>query len=311
MRWLCGLLVASLLAGCSKPEASKNRLGISVLTLRNPYFKVIADTFKAEGEKAGYEVLVEDADNDLEKQRQQIKTFLDRKAAAIVLCPTKAEGIGAAIQLANKAGVPVFTADLACLDKDAKVASHIATDNKAGGRLAARAMIKALGAAGGKVAIIDFPEAESCRLRVEGFREVIDEHNKQAAAQAKAGRIDIVATQDGGGHREEGRKAAAGILDRNADLAGIFAINDPSALGAWTAVEKAGRTHAVKIISFDGQPEGIEAIEEGKIYDEPMQFPDEIARKTFATIQRYFKGDTVPSQQLIETKLYRHKELKP
>src|SRR5205807_10344269 len=102
-----------------------------------------------------------------------------------------------------------------------------------------------------KVAILHFKEAESCRLRVHGFREVIETHN----AQGK-GKIDLVAELDGGGLKHEGYKAAEDAVQAHPDLRGLFAINDPSALGARAALEKAGKAGQVKIVGFDGQPEG-------------------------------------------------------
>ena len=74
--------------------------------------------------------------------------------------------------------------------------------------------------------------------------------------------------------KDQGYKAAEDALQAHSDLAGIFAINDPSALGARAALEKAGKADQVKIIGFDGQPEGKQAIKEGKIYADPVQFPN-------------------------------------
>src|SRR5436190_2129417 len=75
-------------------------------------------------------------------------------------------------------GVPVFTADIACLVPDAKVVSHITSDNYGGGKQAAQAMIEALGEARGKVVILDYENAESCILRVKGFKEAIGQYNR-------------------------------------------------------------------------------------------------------------------------------------
>src|SRR5205814_2779094 len=95
---LCGL--AFLPAGCNQAP-SKRKVGISVLTMTNPFFKEIADVFKEEMEKNGYEVIVVDPDEDVVKQKNQVEAFLAQKVSAIVLCPCKAKDIGAAIQLAN------------------------------------------------------------------------------------------------------------------------------------------------------------------------------------------------------------------
>jgi ribose transport system substrate-binding protein len=308
--------LALLLAGCggdnlsgttgvvvnsSEPAESKGTVGVSVLTLTNPFFKVIGDNIEAELAKAGYKAVVVSGEFDVARQQGQVRDFIVSKASAIVLCPCDSKAIGPVIAEANAAGIPVFTADIASLSSEGKVVSHIATDNLGGGRQAGEAMIEALGEAGGKVVILHYTSAESCILRVQGFREVIDKHN----AGRESGKIEIVAELPGNGQKDTGYKAAEDALQAHADLAGIFAINDPSAIGARVALEKAGKAEQVKIIGFDGQPEGKQAIKEGKIYADPIQHPDQIGIRTAQSILKYFEGEDVPPDQLIPTVLYR------
>ena len=310
-RWkVAALATLVLLAGCRADDggktpgagsSSRGTIGLSVMTLTNPFFKVIADTLTDEARKYGYEVVVTSGEFDVARQRNQVKDFIVRKVSAIVLCPTDSKAIGTAIQEANQAGIPVFTADLACLAPGAKVVSHIATDNYAGGKEAGKAMIEALGEAGGKVVVLHYEQAESCLLRVQGFNEIIEAYNRDR----RAGRIDIVAVLPGGGAKDAGYKAAEDAIQAHPDLTGIFAINDPSALGARAALEKAGKADQVRIIGFDGQPEGRQAIKDGLIYADPIQFPDLIGRQTMQAIARHFEGEIVPEQILIPTALYR------
>jgi ribose transport system substrate-binding protein len=301
------VLVLSLLVvgGCSsggaKPSGKKGTVGVSVLTLGNPFFRVIGDNLTAELKKAGYEAVVVSGEFDPARQQQQVNDFITAQHAAIVLCPCNSRAVGPAIEQANKKGIPVFTADLARLARGAKVVSHIASDNLGGGKQAAEAMIEVLGEAGGKVVILDYKDAESCILRVQGFKEVIDKYNRERTT----GKIDIVAELPGNGNKDKGDRAAQDALQAHPDLAGIFAINDPSALGALAALEKAGKVDQVKIVAFDGQPEGKEAIRDGKIYADPIQHPDRIGIQTAQTIVRYLNGEEVEPQQLIPTGLYR------
>jgi ribose transport system substrate-binding protein len=282
------------------PPKTQGTIGLSVLTMTNPFFKVIADTMSEEAGKHGYKVVAVGGENDVQRQQGQVRDFIVQKYAAIVLCPCDSKAIGPVIQEANAAGIPVFTADIACQANGAKVVSHIATDNLAGGKQAAAAMIEALGDAGGNVAILDYKQVESCLLRVKGFKEVIDDHNKRAA-----GKITVVLELPGDGQKEKSYRAAEDAIQAYPDLAGIFAINDPSALGARAALEKANKADQVKLIGFDGQPDGKQAIKEGKIYADPVQYPDEIGRRTVQSILKYFAGEKVEPVQLIPTGLYR------
>ncbi|MFN0050831.1 MAG: substrate-binding domain-containing protein [Planctomycetales bacterium] len=284
----------------SAASTSKGTIGVSLLTLDNPFFTVIGDNIKAEGKKNGYETILVSADKDVAKQGNQIKDFIVKKVSAIVLSPCESKSIIPVIQEANAAGIPVFTVDIPCNEPGVKIVTQIATDNLGGGKEAARAMIEALGEAGGKVAILHFKQAESCLLRVRGFREVIDEHN----ASGKPA-IDLVTELESGGAKDLGLKATEDALQAHPDLRGIFAINDPAALGARGALEKAGKAQQVSIVGFDGQPEGKQAIKDGKIFADPIQFPDRMGVQIVEAIIRHSKGETLPPQILIPTSLYR------
>jgi ribose transport system substrate-binding protein len=299
-------------AGCGRPESgaqavsrdampSKGTIALSVLTLTNPFFKQIGDSMAEEARQHGYDVAVVSGEFDVARQQNQVKDFIVRKVAAIVLTPCDSVAIGPAIREANAAGIPVFTADIACLDPAAKVVTHIATDNYGGGKQAARAVIESLGTGGGQVAIIDHKLIESCILRVKGFKEIIEKHN----AAAGNGRIEIVAELPGGAAKEGGYRSAEDLLQAHPNLAAIFSINDPSALGARAAMEKAGRADRIVLVGFDGSPEGKAAVKAGKLYASPTQFPDRIGIETVRAVVRHFKGEALPTETLIPTALYR------
>lgn len=302
MRLLPVLLL--LLAGCDRspptPEAPRGVIGVSLLTLDNPFFKVIGDSLSAEAAKHGFATLVVSGDKDVAKQGNQIKDFIVRDVAAIVLSPCDSKSVVPVIREANAAGIPVLTVDVPCHEPGVKLVTQIATDNLGGGREAGRAMIEALGALGGKVAVLHLKQVESCQLRVRGFREVIEAHNAGGGP-----RIDIVAELESGGAKDLGYKAAEDTLQAHADLRGLFAINDPAALGARAALEKAGREKQVVIIGFDGQPEGRQAIRDGRLHADPVQFPDKMGVQAVQAILTWSRGLPVKEQILIPTELYR------
>jgi ribose transport system substrate-binding protein len=301
-------LAASVLAGgCGRPSrgpaaagGSRGTIGVSLLALDNPFFKVIGDTIAAEGKKQGFDTMLTSADKDVARQGHQVKDFIVRKVAAIVLSPCDSKSIVPIIREANAAGIPVFTVDIPCDEPGVRIATQVATDNLGGGREAGHAMIEMLGTTGGKVAILHLKQAESCRLRVAGFRETIEAHN--AAGGPK---IEIVTELESGGAKDGGAKAMEDALQAFPDLRGVFAINDPAALGGRAALERAGKTAQVGIIGFDGQPEGKEAIRDGRIYADPIQFPDRMGVEIVAALVRWSRGETLPEKTLIPTSLYR------
>jgi ribose transport system substrate-binding protein len=295
----CLVAIAAMLCGSVTKTAAAGTIAVSVLTMNNPFFKEIADTMTTEAAKSGYKVIAVSGDFDVAKQQNQIKDFIVKKVSAIVLCPCDSKAIGPAIREANKAGIPVFTADIASLDPAAKVVAHIATDNFQGGRMAAEAVVEALGGKG-KVAILDYPEVESVIQRTKGFEARLAELNKQPDVK-----VQIVAKLPGGGDKSKSFKAAQDLIQAHSDINAIFAINDPSALGARAALENAGKADQIKIVGFDGQPEGKQAIKDGKLFADPIQFPDKIGAETVRAFIKYMNGEDVPKEILIPTALYR------
>ena len=122
---------------------------------------------------------------------------------------------------------------------------------------------------------------------MDGFKKVINAHNEARPS----GKIEIVSELDGNGDRSKGYESTSAALQAHEDLAAIFAINDPSALGAYTAVKEANREDRIKIIGFDGMPDGKQAIKEGKIYADPIQHPDKMGIQIVQLVVKYQAGE--------------------
>jgi len=310
MKYANPFLLAALacMVACGKQDdsgktpADKPVIGVSLLTMANPFFIEMGNAIKAEADKHGYEVIITAGEFDAAKQQNQVSDFIVKKVAAILLCPTDSKAIGTSIAKANEAGIPVFTADIACLAEGAKVVSHIATDNYQAGRLAAQAVIEALHG-DGQVGVIGHPEVESAFVRVKGFEDEVKEQKEKNGVN-----LEIVAKLAGGGVKDKSYKAAEDMLQAHQDLKGIFCVNDPTALGAVAAIEKAGKAGKIKVVGIDGQPEGLQAIKEGKVYADVVQHPDEIGRKAVETIVKYMAGEQVSPTILIAANIYRQQD---
>lgn len=280
-------------------NANQRTIGVSLLTLGNPFFRDMGDAMTAEAAKHNMTVQLVSADTDKAKQRDQVKDFIVAKVSAIILTPADSRAVGTAIAEANAAGIPVFTADVASLSPEAKVVSHIATDNFGGGKMAGEAVVEGLDGKG-KVAVIDHPEVESVILRTKGFNEVVSKHPG----------IQVVATLPGGGERDRSFKVTQDILQSHPDINAIFCINDPSALGAVAALESANKLAQVKVVGFDGQPEAKLAIRDGKIFADAMQDPAEIGKLSIQAVAKHLNGEQVEAVTLIPTRLYKQADAK-
>ncbi len=274
----------------------KGTIGVSLLAMSNPFFKDIADNMTAEAAKSGYDVVVADGNFDVSRQSNQVKDFIANKYDCIVLSPCDSKAIGPVIREANDAGIPVFTVDIASMADNVDVIAHIATDNYAGGKIAAIGMVEALGGRG-KVGILSHNEVEAALMRNNGFRDYIKENGLED-------QIEIVSELPALGSRERGFSACQDMMQAHPEINGIFAINDPTALGALAALEGIGKVKDVKLIGFDGMPEAKQAIKDGKLYGSSIQFPDRLGVLVVQAFIAYMNGEEVEPVTLIDTELY-------
>lgn len=303
--WLCCLLALVFTGGCEQrnvedPGAAGETtatVGVTVLTMTHPFFLDLVDALKAEAARHNIEVQLVSSEFDVARQKDQVSDFVVQGVDAIILCPSDSRAIGTAIQEANNAGIPVFTADIAALVDDVEVVAHIGIDNFNGGVMAGETAVAALGGAG-KVAIIDHPEVESVIQRTGGFLKALEDANAAGAA------VELVSRLPGMGSMDKAFKAAEDMLQAHPDLDLIFGINDETALGALAAIEKAGKTGQVQVIGFGGKTEAIRAVDAGKLYADVITYPRQIGEKSVQAVVAYMNGETVPAEQLIPTEMH-------
>ena len=139
-----------ILSGCNRAQnesvAGAKRIGVTLLTREHQFYRDLEAGLREAGEPRGYQLIITAGDFDLAKQQSQIENFIVQRVDAIIVCPADSKGIGPAIERANQAGIPVFTSDIAA--QGGQVVAHVASDNLAGGRLAADFIAKALGGQG-------------------------------------------------------------------------------------------------------------------------------------------------------------------
>jgi ribose transport system substrate-binding protein len=262
---------------------SKGKIAMTCMDLTNPFFKLIANVMQEEAGKYGYQLVALSGDNNPAQQNNQMSDFVAQGYDAIFLNPVDSRAAGEGVKRARQAGIPVFTFDVQVTDEDARdlVVFHIGSDNYQGGQLAAESMMQATGDQG-RIAIVTFPEITSCILRRDGFVDYLRENNSK---------LEIVKELSAKGNREGGKNVAADILTAHPDIVGIFAVNDPSALGVYAAVTNAGKQEQVTVIGFDASPAGKQAVFEKKLYDSPQQFPRRMATETVQAFVRYLEGE--------------------
>jgi len=186
------------------------------------------------------------------------------------------------VERAAAANIPVVIID-SDIETDKRV-SFVATDNYAGGALAARHMAKLLGGKG-KVAVIKYMAGSaSTTARENGFMETL---KKEFPG------IEVVDDRYGMDTVETALSAAEDVLTRHKELDGIFACNESTSRGALRALESQGRAGAVKMIGFDAADALLKGLQAGRIDALVIQNPQAMGYRGVSSVVAAIRGESV------------------
>ncbi|MEV5977664.1 substrate-binding domain-containing protein [Streptomyces sp. NPDC052114] len=277
-------------------SGTTTKVGMSLSTLNNPFFVQMKEGAQAEAEKAGIDLTVTDAQNDASQQSNQLQNFTGEGVKSIIVNPVDSDAAGPAVRGANKSDIPVIAADRGV--NKAETATLVASDNVAGGKLAAKTLAEKLGGKGKVVVLQGTPGTSASRERGQGFAEGI---------KAYPG-IDVVAKQPADFDRTKGLDVMTNLLQSHKGVNGVFAENDEMALGAVKALgDKAGTS--VPVVGFDGTPDGLKAVEAGTLYASVAQQPKELGRIAVENAVRAAQGKKVEKMVKVPVKVVTSKNV--
>jgi len=284
--------------GCSGPEGApaaapktEGRLfGVVFQTMNNPFFVELNAGIQEVVEAHGDTLATLDSQFNSLKQKNDISDLIMKGVSGIFINPVNWEGIKGSLIQARDKGVPCIVVDAPVKDADL-VLSQVASDNVEAGRLAARALAQVRRPA--KIVILHHSVNKACIDRVEGFKEEL----------AKYPDMQILDVQEGKGTTEGGRPVMVDLLGRSPDVNAVFPINDPSALGAISAIEAAGKLADITVVTVDGSQEGIAAIKAGKLHSTSAQFPREMGRIAAEKIYESLAGTPIEKDIKVRVEL--------
>ncbi|MCX4998139.1 substrate-binding domain-containing protein [Streptomyces longwoodensis] len=279
----------SFLHGGSSSSANP-KVGLSLSTLNNPFFVQIRSGAQAEAKKRGVDLTVTDAQNDASQQANQLQNFTSSGLGAIIVNPVDSDAAGPSVRAADKAKIPVIAVDRGVNKAD--VNALVASDNVAGGELAAKTVAEKLGGNGRIVILQGQAGTSAARERAEGFAKGL---------KAYPG-IQVVAQQPADFDRTKGLDVMSNLLQAHPDVQGVIAANDEMALGAIKALgAKAGKS--VQVVGFDGTPDGLKAVEQGTLYASVAQQPSQLGRIAVDNALRALDGKDVPATVKVPVKV--------
>jgi len=271
--------------------AAPPTVGLSISTLNNPFFVDLRDGAQAAATRLNVNLVVLDAQNDSAREASQIEDLIQKKVAVIAINPTDSDAIAPTIRKVQGAKIPVITVDRGA--NGVTVAAHIASDNVAGGKMAAQYVAKRLKGKGNVVMLEGIAGTSAARDRGKGFRDGL---------KAYPG-IKLVAVQTADFDRAKGLSVMENILQAQKKVDAVFAQNDEMALGAIQAIAAAKREKEMFVVGFDAIADALAAIKAGTMAATIAQQPKVMGRLAVENAVKIIKKQRVSKFTPVPLKL--------
>jgi ribose transport system substrate-binding protein len=271
------------------PAIGDLQIGGVTKNLDNTFFLTMIDGYEMAAADLGIEVVTGATPNEdaAEEQLGILEGWLNEGGFdGFAVTPFRATSLNSALATASEQGLPIVNLDELIpedsIADEIDIATRIASDNVRAGSLAGGLVLDSVDA-GAQVAVIEgAPGTSSSIDRVAGFTDTVVE-----------GGLDVVASQTANWDRAEAFNVATNIIQGNPDLVAIFAANDGMGLGAVEAVEAAGLSDQIMVVSVDAIPEALDAVEAGRLAGTVAQFPDEMAYLAVEALIKLTEGRPV------------------
>ena len=269
---LCILVIAGTIwagGNRNRSDASSGtstiRVALITMDYQDEHWLKLYGGAKDKGDELGIDVnwmAPQMGKRDVSSQMQLIEDAITKQYSAILLAPLDADALVPAINRAYDAGVKIVLVDSNANTE--KRHTLIGTDNAAAARLAADELAKAIGERG-KVAVINAqPGAGTTMTRENEFK---------ARIASQYPNITIVGTQYSDGDPVRALNQATDFMTANPDLAGIYACNEGSTVGAGQGIEQARRAGQVHLVGWDWTENTLGLVNRGVLDASMVQNP--------------------------------------
>ena len=115
---LCSAMLLVSFAGCAAGGSGKDKVGVSMPTKDLQRWNQDGDYMKQELEKAGYEVDLQYAANDVATQLSQVENMINSGCKVLVIAAIEGSSLGEALDMAESKNIPVIAYDRLLMESD-------------------------------------------------------------------------------------------------------------------------------------------------------------------------------------------------
>ncbi|NTJ43894.1 D-ribose ABC transporter substrate-binding protein [Agrobacterium larrymoorei] len=289
-RLLMSVVALGIAGAMSSAAMAADKIAIITPSHDNPFFKAEADGAAAKAKELGYETMVLVHDDDANKQNELFDSAIAAGVKAIILDNAGADASVAAVQKAKDKGIPSFLIDREITTTGVAV-SQIVSNNYQGAQLGAEEFVKLMGEKGNYAELVGKESDTNAGIRSQGYHDVIDQYSE----------MKMVVKQTANWSQTEAYTVMESMLQAHPDIKGVISGNDTMAMGAYAALEAAGRKDVI-VVGFDGSNDVRDSIKKGGIKATVLQPAYQQAQNAVEQADKFIKtGSTgLEEKQLMD-----------
>ena len=278
-------------------HAQQPVIGLITKTETNPFFVKMKEGAQAAAKAHGLRLLTGAGKNDGDNAGQvtALENMMAAGAKVVLITVNDSKAIVPAIRKARARGLLVIALDSPTDPVDATDALY-ATDNYRAGTLIGQYARAALGPKPAKIVTLDlFPGHPVGAQRHNGFLRGFGLSAPERSSNELGHPPQVVCMADSYGNQSKGQAAMENCLQKNPDVTVVYTINEPTAAGAYKALQAAGKEKNVVLVSVDGGCQGIRDVRAGVIAATAQQYPVKMAEMGVAAGAAFIKTGKRPS----------------
>ncbi|MEQ8716811.1 MAG: sugar ABC transporter substrate-binding protein [Acidimicrobiales bacterium] len=251
------------------------------------YYQSGVDGTELLADELGVELIVLNSDLDAETEIANVEDALTQDIDGLVVFSVTRASEEATLNAANDAGVPTAVLYGYAPELEDQGVVFVQAGVEDVGRIAGTWMADNIES--GEVAMI---QGALGRGDVEGYTAGWQE------GVASNSDLEIVAEISANWSRAEAVTVMEDIITANPDLVGVWVNNEDMAIGAIQAIEAAGLSDQITVVSMNGSPEGLAAVESGQIAATVGWSPAQEAQMALVRLVDYVRNGVEPDQVL-------------
>lgn len=281
--------------------SEKTVVGVALPWLGTQNWAEADEMFRTQLEAAGYEAIVQHADNDVATQQQQIESMVQNGASIIVVGPVDGSQLGGVLEEAAAAGVTILGYDRLIENTDA-IDGVVQFDSIRTGEIQGQALLDGLAAEKGEgpynVELFGGGPADpNAPNFFEGAMNVLQPKIDDGTLVVVSGQLDFTqaATMDWDNSKAQARMDSilSGFYS-DIEIHGVLCPNDGIARAVITSSEQAGQPLPVTS-GLDAENETVTWIWEGRQYSTVAKPTATLVGKTMEIIESVVAGNGLPS----------------